>query len=144
QAAVDAEPAENFLVAREHVAESGKPPARGIRQHEPAGTPTCAFAKRIGLKHQHGFFRRELPQPRRGRKSREAAANHGEIHLVRKALGGGWTKTHRPWRHAPGMRFSRHCFCSMPGKPNGHISGAPRHEGAPTFPNLLATSPSRL
>src|SRR6267142_2381145 len=113
QARVNAESAENFLVAGEHVAESGELAGRGLGQRHTAGAATGAITKRSRLKHQNGAPGSEPAQPGRSGKAREATANNSEIHMIRQSARSG-AEINGPGRHAPRMNFAAHGISLMP------------------------------
>jgi len=93
QARVNAQGAENFLVASEHVAE-----ARGACRPRFPQAPCrrCgagAFTKRSRLKHKDGPPGSKPAQPGGSRKARKATANNGEIHMIRQSARAGRKST---------------------------------------------------
>src|ERR1700674_300704 len=113
QPRVNAECAESFFVAGEHVAESGKLAGRGFRERHAASAAAGAVTERSGLQHKDGTPGSKPAQPRRSGKSREAAANNGEIHMIRQCAWGG-TEINGPGRRTPGMNFAAHGISLMP------------------------------
>src|SRR5258708_40029515 len=107
QARVYAESAENFLVAGEHIAESGELVGRGSPERHAAGAAAGAVTERSRLQHKDGPPGSKPAQPGRRGKAREATANNGEIHLIRQSARSG-TEIDGPGRHAPGMNFAAH------------------------------------
>src|SRR6266481_1723843 len=105
QARVNAESAENFLVAGEHVAEAGKLAGRGLGKRHAAGAATGAFTERSRLKHKDGPPGSKPAQPGRSQNAQKATANNGEIHMIRQSARGG-TEIDGPGRHAPGVSFA--------------------------------------
>jgi len=105
QPRVNAESAENFFVAGEHIAEAGERAGRGFRERHAAGAAAGAVTERSRLQHKGGPLGSKPAQPRRSGKSREAAANNGKIHVIGKGARDG-TEINRPGRPAPGVRFA--------------------------------------
>src|SRR5258705_261836 len=99
---------EKALVAtsREPAAGPGGPTRRSFRKRHATGAATSAVTERGRVQHQDGPPRSKPAQPRRRGKARKAAANNGEIHVIRKrAL--SRTEINGPGRHAPWMRLAR-------------------------------------
>src|SRR5882672_2173628 len=112
QARFNAESAENFLVAGEHVAESGELAGRGFRERHAAGAAAGAVTERGRLQHQDGPPGSQPAQPGCSGKAAEAAANNGEIHMIGERARGR-TEIHGPGRPAPGMSFAAHGISLM-------------------------------
>src|SRR5258708_28717801 len=107
QPRVNAESAENLLVAGEDVGERGKLAGRSFRERHAAGAAAGAVTERSGFEHKDGPPGSKPAQPGRSGKAREAAANNGEIHVIGKSARGG-TEINGPGRCAPGMSFATH------------------------------------
>src|SRR5207247_431111 len=103
--AVNAQSAENFLVARQHIAESREITGGRFRERHAAGAAAGAVTERSGLQHQDGLLRSKPPQPRGRRKAGETASNNSEVHKIRKSARNG-TEINAPGRRAPRMRLA--------------------------------------
>src|SRR6267143_2347018 len=115
QPRVNAKSTENFLVAGEHVAESRELAGRALCQRHAAGAAAGAVTERSRLQHKDGPSGSKGAQPSRSGKTGEAAANNGEIHVIReRALGGA--EIDGPGRRAPGISFSAHGISLMQGE----------------------------
>src|SRR5882757_2570775 len=112
QPRVNAERAENFFVASEHVAQSGQWAGRGFCERHAPGAAAGAVTERSRLQHKDGPPGCKPTQPGRSGKAGEATANNGEIYKIRKSTRGG-TEINRPRRRAPGMRFAGHGISLM-------------------------------
>ena len=115
QARVNAKGAEDFLVACENITKTGELARGRFRESQAACAATGAFTKRARFENNNGTIGSKLAQPGRSGKTREAATNNRNVHVIRNRARCGM-KIDGPWRLAPRMNDASHdlfsCFAN--------------------------------
>src|SRR5579883_3459407 len=86
---VDIQLSQNLRIPGKYIAKAGQIAHRGFRQRHATGVAAGAVAEMAGFEKGYRIFRSEAFEPRGRRKSREAAADYGEIDRPRLRLGLG-------------------------------------------------------